>query len=350
MTKLNFLKWEFPSRNNYHQPNRLSKETPTIFYYLRFTIQFQFSLLSLPIKFREFLEKNYTFCPVCGSEDLHFTLKAVDHTVSLQEFEIWECANCTLRFTQNAPDIESIGKYYQSENYISHTNTKRGVINSLYHIVRNLTLSSKRRLILSLTGLGSGKLLDIGAGTGAFVRFMKNNGWSTTGLEPDESARLQAQTINNAQLLSSDILYDLPAESFDVITMWHVLEHVHNLDKYFEQLKKLIKPHGKIFIAVPNYLSFDGHFYGSCWAAYDVPRHLFHFSPFSLKKLFNKHGFDLQSTRAMWYDSFYISFLSERYKKNRLGFARALLVGFFSDLKAFINKERCSSIIYIINK
>ena len=220
----------------------------------------------------------------------------------------------------------------------------------MYHIVRNLTLSNKRRLILSLTGLSEGKLLDIGAGTGAFVRFMKNSGWNVTGLEPDESARLQAQSINSIQLLASDIFFDLPADSFDVITMWHVLEHVHDLDKYLEQLKKLIKPHGKIFIAVPNYTSFDGSFYGSCWAAYDVPRHLFHFSPLSLKNLFNKHGLELQSTRVMWYDSFYISFLSEQYKKNKLGFMRALLVGFFSDFKAFINKERSSSIIYIINK
>ena len=281
---------------------------------------------------------------------MHFELKAIDHTVSLQEFEIWECSNCTLRFTQNVPDVNTIGNFYQSENYISHSNTRKGIINNLYHIVRKLTLSNKRRLILSLTGLREGKLLDIGAGTGAFVRFMKNNGWNVTGLEPDESARVQAQSINNIQLLASDIFFDLPADSFDVITMWHVLEHVHDLDKYLEQLKKLIKLHGKVFIAVPNYTSFDGSFYGNSWAAYDVPRHLFHFSPLSLKNLFNRHGFELQSTRVMWYDSFYISFLSEQYKKNKLGFMRAPLVGFFSDFNAFVNKERSSSIIYIINK
>jgi 2-polyprenyl-3-methyl-5-hydroxy-6-metoxy-1,4-benzoquinol methylase len=296
------------------------------------------------------LEKHYTSCPVCGSADLHYKLKALDQTVSKKEFEIWQCSNCTLRLTQDVPDINSIGQYYQSDNYISHTNTKKGLINSLYHLVRELTLSNKRRLILSLTGLKNGKLLDVGAGTGSFAGFMKKHGWNVTGLEPDEQARQQAQTINNIQLIGPENFYLLPEESFDVITMWHVLEHVHDLHDYLTQLKKLIKPQGKIFIAVPNYTSFDASFYKNYWAAYDVPRHLYHFSPLSLKKLFNEHDFELQSTRAMPYDSFYISFLSERYKKNKLGLLRGFLIGLYSNLIAFVNKERCSSLIYIINK
>jgi 2-polyprenyl-3-methyl-5-hydroxy-6-metoxy-1,4-benzoquinol methylase len=296
------------------------------------------------------LEKYYTICPVCGSADLHYKLKALDNTVSKKEFEIWQCSNCTLRLTQNVPDINSIGQYYQSDNYISHTNTKKGFINNLYHLVRELTLSNKRRLILSLTGLKSGKVLDIGAGTGSFAGFMNTYGWNVTGLEPDEQARQQAQTLNNIQLIGPENFYLLAEESFDVITMWHVLEHVHDLHDYLAQLKKLIKPQGKIFIAVPNYTSFDASFYKNYWAAYDVPRHLYHFSPLSLKKLFNEHGFELQSTRAMPFDSFYISFLSERYKKNKLGLLRGSLVGLYSNLIAFVNKERCSSLIYIINK
>ena len=296
------------------------------------------------------MEKHYTNCPVCGSADLHFKLKALDHTVSKKEFEIWQCSNCTLRLTQDVPDINSIGQYYQSDNYISHTNTKKGLINSLYHFVRELTLSNKRRLILSITNLKNGKLLDIGAGTGSFAGFMKTHGWNVTGFEPDEQARRQALSLNNVQLIGPENFYLLPEESFDVITMWHVLEHVHDLHEYLKQLKKLIKPGGKIFIAVPNYTSLDASFYKSYWAAYDVPRHLYHFSPLSLKKLFNEQGFELQSTRTMPYDSFYISFLSERYKKNKLGLLRGFLIGIYSNLIAFVNKERCSSLIYIINK
>jgi len=241
-------------------------------------------------------------------------------------------------------------QYYRSDDYISHTDTKKGLINNLYHSVRKITLGNKRRLILSLTGLRTGRLLDIGAGTGSFVGFMRDYGWSVTGLEPDEKARQQAETANKVQLLDPRNFYLFPHESFDVITMWHVLEHVHDLHDYLAQLRKLIEPQGKIFIAVPNYTSFDGSFYKNYWAAYDVPRHLYHFSPRALKKLFNEQGFELQSTRIMPYDSFYISFLSERYKKNNAGLLRGFLVGLYSNLIAFVNKERCSSLVYIINK
>jgi len=296
------------------------------------------------------LEKHYTICPVCSSADLQHKLNALDYTVSKKEFEIWECNNCTLRFTQDVPDGDAIAAYYHADSYISHTNTNKGLINRLYHLVRKLTLSSKRRMILSLTGLRKGKLLDIGAGTGAFVQHMQTNGWMTAGLEPDAAARQQAQKVNNIELSSPENFFLFQPDSFDVITLWHVLEHVHDLHEYLTQLNKIIKQQGKIFIAVPNYTSFDAVFYKKYWAAYDVPRHLYHFSPLSLKYLFNQHGFELQSTRAMWYDSFYISFLSEKYKKNKLGLLRGLFIGFFSNLQAFINKEHCSSLIYIINK
>ncbi|HLY69713.1 MAG TPA: class I SAM-dependent methyltransferase, partial [Puia sp.] len=190
----------------------------------------------------------------------------------------------------------------------------------------------------------------IGAGTGSFAGFMKTHGWQVTALEPDATARAQAEVLNHIGLIGPEHFYLFPEESFDVITMWHVLEHVHDLHGYMIQLKKLIKPHGKIFIAVPNYTSADASFYKNDWAAYDVPRHLYHFSPLSLKKLFNQYQFELQSTRAMPYDSFYISFLSERYKKNKLGLLRGTLIGLYSNFIAFVNKERCSSLTYIINK
>jgi len=296
------------------------------------------------------LEKHYTNCPVCHSVNLKHALTALDYTVCGKEFEIWQCDDCTVRFTQNVPDAESIPAYYRSDNYISHTNTQKGLINRMYHLVRKLTLSGKRRMIVSMTGLTAGKLLDIGAGTGAFLRHMQASGWAASGLEPDEAARKQAQTVNKVELSTPESFFSLPAKSFDVITLWHVLEHVHELHGYLEQLKLVVRPEGKVFIAVPNYTSIDAGFYRNYWAAYDVPRHLYHFSPLSLKTLFNQHGFELQSIRPMWYDSFYISFLSERYKKNKLGLLRGLLVAFYSNLVAFINKERCSSLIYIIHK
>jgi 2-polyprenyl-3-methyl-5-hydroxy-6-metoxy-1,4-benzoquinol methylase len=277
-------------------------------------------------------------------------MEAVDHLVSGKSFEIWECSKCNLRFTQQVPGPEQIGKYYKSEQYVSHSETQKGIINRLYHYVRSLTLADKRRLILSTTQLDKGGLLDIGSGTGAFVHYMKTNGWSITGLEPDESARLNARQLHQVDLDTPEKFFSFPDESFDAITMWHVLEHVHTLHEYMDQLKKLIRPTGKIFIAVPNYLSFDASFYKNNWAAYDVPRHLYHFSESSMFELLERHGLKLSATRPMWYDSFYISMLSEKYISGKGNLARSIGIGFLSNLMAFVDKERCSSLTYVITK
>jgi len=270
--------------------------------------------------------------------------------VSQKIFSIWECSNCTLRFTQDVPDAASIGVYYQSENYISHTNTRKGLVNSLYHMVRKQTLSDKHRLLCSATRMKHGKLLDIGAGTGSFVAYMKQNDWDVTGLEPDETAREVALTQNDVQLSPVSDFYSLPPDSYDAITLWHVLEHVHDLHAYVGQLARLLKKEGRIFIAVPNYTSHDAAVYHGAWAAYDVPRHLYHFSPDAMEDLLNRHGLQLQVTRPMWYDSFYISMLSEKYLNSRGNVLRAVFNGFVSDVKAFVDKSRCSSLVYVIGK
>ena len=291
---------------------------------------------------------HYSTCPVCGSDQINHALNAKDYTVSNTEFEIVQCAKCTLRFTQNVPAENSIGKYYQSENYISHTNSRKGFINNIYHFVRKITLADKRRLIANATGLKNGTLLDIGAGTGAFVQNMKQNGWQTTGMEPDEETRSRAASLHKVNLLPADVFYNFPAESFNVITMWHVLEHVHDLHAYIKKLKEVLKYGGLIFIAVPNYTCYDAKVYDKYWAAYDVPRHLYHFSPESVRQLFSIHGLQVQSIRPMWFDSFYISLLSEKYKKGNA--VSGFFTGLTSNLKAFINKEHCSSVIYVIGK
>ncbi|MEO7801686.1 MAG: class I SAM-dependent methyltransferase, partial [Ginsengibacter sp.] len=213
----------------------------------------------------------YSHCPVCNSEQIYKQLSAKDHTVSGEEFEIWECSNCSLRFTQNVPAKEDIGKYYQSENYVSHSESKRGVINRLYHLVRKRTLKSKQRLLEKYTELKTGKLLDIGAGTGAFLNTMQTAGWQIRGLEPDETARANALELYNIELLPSEELFAQVPVYYDAITMWHVLEHVHDLHDYITQIHKLLKPGGMAFIAVPNYTSSDAAHYQAEWAAYDVP-------------------------------------------------------------------------------
>lgn len=289
----------------------------------------------------------YTSCPACNSGDISPALKVKDYTVSKEIFDIWECHSCSLRFTQDVPGPASIGKYYQSEAYVSHSDTKKGLINRLYHLVRSYTLQSKRKLVNRLSGLKTGALLDVGAGTGAFAAAMQQSGWQVTGLEPDDTARNNALRQHGLSLQSLENLYQLPAQQFDVITMWHVLEHVHDLQGYLNTYRNILKPGGTLIIAVPNYTSFDAQKYDSCWAAYDVPRHLYHFSPKSMETLLSLHGFEITKHQPMWFDSFYVSMLSEQYCKGKQGLLPAFLTGWRSNSKAASHPEKCSSIIYI---
>ncbi|HXD76574.1 MAG TPA: class I SAM-dependent methyltransferase [Puia sp.] len=293
---------------------------------------------------------HYSVCPCCGSDKLEAVLKAADHTVSHETFSIWQCQSCTLRFTQDVPDAASIGPYYHSEDYISHSNTTKGLINRLYHVVRRQTLADKRRLIQSSTRRRQGKLLDIGAGTGAFVGYMQTQGWEVTGLEPEAVARERALLDHHVTLLDAGQMDDLPDDSYDAITLWHVLEHVHDLHRYLGRLKALIRKGGRIFIAVPNYTSYDAGVYGPAWAAYDVPRHLYHFSPDAMEVLLSRHQLQIHYTQPMWYDSFYISLMSEKYRTGKGNAAAALFRGLVSNFHAFVDKSKCSSLIYVAGK
>jgi ubiquinone/menaquinone biosynthesis C-methylase UbiE len=269
--------------------------------------------------------------------------------VSGESFPVWECEDCTLRFTQDIPDPGHIGDYYRSESYISHSDQAPGMINQVYRLVRKRTLASKRKLVIKTSGLSGGRLLDIGAGTGAFANEMKRkNGWDVTGLEPDPGARQVALSNYALELQEAASLFSMPERSFDVITMWHVLEHVHDLHGYMDKLRLLLKETGFLFIAVPNYTAKDSAIYGSAWAAYDVPRHLYHFSPASMKTLVSRHRFVMETEKPMWFDGFYISMLSSKYKNRRTNFPAAFINGLRSNFAALGNVEKCSSVTYVL--
>ncbi len=299
---------------------------------------------------------HYECCPACGSPDFNSVLHVKDHTVSGETFTIAECRSCTLRFTQDVPPAAAIGPYYKSDDYISHSDTGKGMINRLYHWVRKRTITRKRKLVQSITGKKTGNLLDVGSGTGAFVSEMKKHQWQAVGLEPDEGARSMAKQLYQVELSDISQFYHLPAAHFDAITLWHVLEHVHDLDRYIQQLKSLINEKGRIFIAVPNYTSHDATVYREFWAAYDVPRHLYHFSPKSMQLLMSKHGLNILQYLPMWYDSIYISLMSSRYRNNEhaqkgnTNWVSAAFTGTRSNFNALREKTRCSSIIYVIGK
>lgn len=289
----------------------------------------------------------YQCCPLCEKEHIKLVLSAEDYTVSHEQFEIWECSNCTLRFTQNILGAEEIGRYYQSENYISHSDTASGFINKLYHQVRKRTLVQKRKLVQKMTGKKTGSILDVGCGTGAFLNTMKEAGWHVTGLEPDATAARKAMELYGIEPMSSEKLYALSPDSYDAITLWHVLEHVHDLHGYMKKLRSLLKPGGKLLIAVPNYTSYDAAKYQQFWAAYDVPRHLYHFSPASMKYLFSLHDLKIEKMIPMWFDSFYVGMLSEQYENGKPNAIAGAMSGAISNMKAVGNTEKCSSLIYV---
>lgn len=292
----------------------------------------------------------YTACPVCGNTKFTEIFRVKDQTVSKQDFIIMQCNSCSLRITQQVPDQQAIAAFYKSESYISHTDTAKGFINRMYHLVRGITLQSKAKLIQKETGLAMGHLLDIGAGTGAYAHTMQQRGWTITGLEPDKDARNVAKDKYHLVLEEADKLYQLPAQQFDAITLWHVLEHIHDLDKYLQTIYKVLKPGGKLFIAVPNYTCYDAIHYQTNWAAYDVPRHLYHFAPTAMQKLLQKHNLKLCKMKPMWFDSFYVSLLSEQYKGGSAQILKAFIIGFLSNIKAIPVANKCSSVIYIAEK
>lgn len=268
-------------------------------------------------------------------------MKVKDFSVSKETFELQYDPEYDLFKTVPVPT--DLNKYYQSEDYISHTDAKRSLFERIYHLVKQYTLSQKERLILSYTKK-KGNLLDIGAGTGDFLSFAKNKNWKVVGIEPSQKAKALAQKKGVSFVENTS---DLSDNSFNVITMWHVLEHVEDLDKQLSELKRISKPGGIIVIAVPNFKSYDAEYYKEYWAAYDVPRHLWHFSKTAILKLFVEKEIQLLKIHPMYFDSFYVSLLSEKYKTGKMNFIRAFLVGLFSNLKGMSSKE-FSSHIYVL--
>lgn len=277
-----------------------------------------------------------------GFQNNIFFQKVRDYSVSKEIFELHHNPEYDLLITFPKPSIEKLPSYYESEDYISHTDGKRSLFERMYHLIKNIALKNKLKLIN--TKSQKGKLLDIGAGTGDFLVVANNDGWETNGIEPSEKAKAIAisKGVN-----FSDNLSELESNSFDVITMWHVLEHVPNLEEYIIELKRLLKPSGTIIIAVPNFKSFDAEYYGKFWAAYDVPRHIWHFSKTAIDKLFSEKKMKLVEVLPMKFDSFYVSLLSEKYKTSKMNFVRAFFVGLKSNRNGNKTKEY-SSHIYVI--
>lgn len=273
-------------------------------------------------------------------------LEVKDYSVSGEEFQLLYNEELDMLETFPQPKAENLSKYYQSEDYISHTDTKRNLIERVYHLVRNVSLKRKLKLINSFN-LEGNTLLDIGCGTGDFLETALKDNWQITGIEPNENARLIANSKTNNSVFEIEHLVELKANSFDVITLWHVLEHLPNLEMHIKLFKHLLKPNGILLVAVPNFKSYDAMHYKNFWAAYDAPRHLWHFSQSSIKRLFKKEEIELEGILPMQFDSYYVSLLSEKYKSGFMNPIKAFWVGMRSNQKAKHSKEY-SSHIYVL--
>jgi 2-polyprenyl-3-methyl-5-hydroxy-6-metoxy-1,4-benzoquinol methylase len=288
--------------------------------------------------------KNIEHCPVCASSKFTPFLSCVDYTVSQKKFNIVSCDACNFHFTNPTPVVEEIGEYYKSESYISHSSTNKGLINKIYQRVRNYTLKQKVKLIQKQA---NGKNhLDIGAGTGHFLNASAAAGFNALGLEPDVDARKMAQDNFKVNIKALEELHNLDDNSQDVITMWHVLEHVYDLQKDLKKITSVLKEDGTMIVAVPNKSSYDAKKYKEFWAAYDLPIHLYHFVPNDIRNLFSQFNMEVAEILPMKFDSYYVSMLSEKYKGGNN--VSAFFTGLKSNMKA--NSETYSSQIYILKK
>jgi 2-polyprenyl-3-methyl-5-hydroxy-6-metoxy-1,4-benzoquinol methylase len=276
------------------------------------------------------------------SNKKHF-LTVTDYSVSKEVFDLYQDEELDMLITHPKPGLDVLGRYYESADYISHTDSKRSLFEKVYHFIKGIALKNKLNLINSLQP-NKGKILDIGAGTGEFLSVAQQNGWNTTGVEPSEKAK---QIAINKGVSFVEALAQLEDHTFDVITMWHVLEHVPDLNHQIKELKRLLKPSGYLIVAVPNFNSFDAQHYGKFWAAYDVPIHFWHFSKTAIQKLFQKEQMELVKILPMKFDSFYVSLLSEKYKSGRMNYVKAFFIGLWSNIKAKSDMEY-SSHIYVL--
>lgn len=270
-------------------------------------------------------------------------LDCKDYSVSKEKFSLHKNEVYDVLVTQPIP--KNLDTYYESEDYISHTDSKRTLFDKVYQFVKNITLKQKLNLINSFN-FEEKTLLDVGAGTGDFLNFCKQNHWEVLGTEPNKKARAIAKKKN---ILLFENLTALESKQFNLITLWHVLEHVKDLEEYIKTLRSLLTEKGRLIIAVPNFKCYDAKYYKEFWAAFDVPRHLWHFSQNGIEQIFKEFGFQLENTKPMKFDSYYVSLLSEKYKTNKMNPINGFYRGFLSNRKAKQTSEY-SSLIYVFKK
>ena len=296
------------------------------------------------------MSERLTKCPLCKSGHFLNHQELIDHAVTKETFVICKCTQCQLLFTNPRPEESEIGPYYEYPEYFSHKDESKSLTQVIYNIARKQNIKGKIKLIESFKQ--QGKWLDYGCGTGELLVAAKLRNWKVYGVEPNEKARNLANSKLGTNVYQS--LSEIKdSKKFDVITLFHVLEHIHSLRKTLKSLIKHLKSGAYIIIALPNPESWDAQKYGEFWAGWDVPRHLYHFNKASIIKLEELFPLQLISEKPMKMDSFYVSLLSEGYKNKNSKSIGNYLRGFTSGIKSNAeakNTKNYSSNIFIFQK
>ncbi len=286
-------------------------------------------------------------CPYCQSDSSDLHLKLKDYFLTQEDFEIYRCPHCGLLFTWPRPNDSELGRYYKSDDYLSHNESKKGIIPFIYNRVKRVNI--KNKFNIATTAAKGKRMLDFGCGVGDFIFYAKQNGYEVAATDVSDNARNAAAKKLGTPLPSPQQVFEMPDNSFDIITMWHVLEHIGDLKTQIFHLDRLLAQDGRLVIALPDYLSYDAQHYQKMWAAYDVPRHLNHFDKNSLQNLFSTTQLKLVDTKPLKWDSYYISMMSEKYRGASLSFVRGLVQGFKSNRAARKSGEY-SSMVYIFER
>jgi 2-polyprenyl-3-methyl-5-hydroxy-6-metoxy-1,4-benzoquinol methylase len=270
-------------------------------------------------------------------------LTTEDHLITKERFSLEFDDHYDMLVTTPSP--KNLDKYYQTTNYISHTDNAKNIFEKIYQLVKKYTLRKKIKLINQFSKNGK-SILDIGCGTGEFLAMAKKENWYTFGVEPNQTAR-EKTALKNIIVTAS--LEKIGPQKFNVISLWHVLEHLPDLQNQIKKIAAFLKDEGTLIIAVPNFKSYDAKHYKEHWAAYDTPRHLWHFSQNSISRIFKEHKFKVIETLPMKFDSYYVSLLSEKYKEGKQNYFKAIYQGWLSNYKANSTSEY-SSLIYVLKR
>ncbi|MDZ4756554.1 MAG: class I SAM-dependent methyltransferase [Bacteroidota bacterium] len=287
-------------------------------------------------------------CPVCKEDLLKRFLSCKDYVASGEDFSLDQCNNCGFVFTNPRPDFNECGRYYESDKYVSHQDNDKSFVLYLYRWVRNRNLKWKLKVISKYQKI-TGEILDYGCGLGNFLNFCKQQGWKSTGMDVSENARNVVKERYDINVFPNAEIKNQGNNKYDIITLWHVLEHVYDIDETVLEFHRILKDSGTLFIAVPNRKSYDALHYKEKWDAYDVPRHIYHFSPEDMGVLMNRLGFKIVEKRGMFYDAFYVSMRSEMHNGRGMKILRGFYRGLISNIKAAGN-HKYSSMLYVIKK